>query len=117
MSLNQVQDKPVQDKPVQDKPVQETTETATELLQRLERGYVEKAKVLIDLKDHLNKVQDQVLDAHNNSFKAYQSFSNAKENYLVGVINTQNTRLEQLDLKSNSLPVVTEKSRSDNVQA
>jgi len=100
---------------------EENKETVAELLQRLERTYVERARVLVDQKDQLTKVQDQVLASQDAAFKAYQAFTNAKEQYLVGVISNQNAQLQKLAPAptpaptAKPLPTVVEEPREDNV--
>jgi len=70
-------------------------ETVAELLQRLERTYVESARFVKDVKDQLLKVQDQLLAAQDAEIRSYQNFNSAKEQYLMNVINQQNARLQQ----------------------
>ena len=71
-------------------------ETEQEILHRLERSYNERYRILIDLKDQLCKLQDQVLAASDSAFKSFQTLSNAKEQFLVNIVGTQNQQLKKL---------------------
>jgi Mg2+ and Co2+ transporter CorA len=86
-------------------------ESAQDVLMRLERSYLDRAKTLSELKDQLSKLQEQVMTAHDVAFKAFQTFSSSKEQYLVNVINTQNTRLKQLTPAAEASPA----TREDNL--
>ena len=82
-----------------------------ETLAKLRTTHMEKTKVLADLKDQLLKLQDQLLSAQDDVFKSFQAFAGASEQFLVNVINDQNSQLQT----AKTVAPVTE-PRSDNLQ-
>jgi hypothetical protein len=87
-------------------------ETASAVLQRLELAYKESSGVLSELKIKQVKLQEQMLAAQDESFKAYQQFTNTKENYLLSIIQQQKTATAEA-----SVEVVDDKTRSNNVDS
>lgn len=85
-------------------------ETASAVLQRLELAYKESSSVLSELKTKQAKLQEQMLAAQEESFKAYQQFANTKENYLLSIIQQQKTATE-----STNAAVTSDRPRSNNV--
>ena len=70
-------------------------ESVSDVLQRLERTYIERADEFNAAKEQLAKNQEQVIETQSAAFKAYQILSVSKEKYLLTVIQNQNARLKQ----------------------
>lgn len=70
-------------------------ETPQEILNKLEKTYLEKAKLLNEAKEQLDKARDVVIAASNESFRAFVTLTNTKEQYLVNVINAQQQELKK----------------------
>jgi hypothetical protein len=71
-------------------------ETAQETLQRLENEYVKAEGVVQDLQGQLATLRDKLISAQSASTKALLASTNAKEQYLINVINAQQTELKKL---------------------
>jgi hypothetical protein len=79
-------------------------QTPQEILLTLERAYIDRVRVLTELKDNLLKMQDQVLAAQDGAFKAYQNLSIAKEQYLITVVSSQKNYISQMAAVKNDTP-------------
>lgn len=76
-------------------------ETNQEVLGRLEKTYVEKVAAVNELRAQVVKLQEQLVEAHTLAFKALQTFSNAKEQYLISIVNSQKSQIEKLSSVNN----------------
>lgn len=96
-----------------------TQESMIENLNKLERAYVERATLTRNIKEQLMKIQDQLLASQDSEHRAFQNFTNSKEQYLVMIIKQQKNELDTSNsTKSTSEPDVPDivESRTDNVE-
>lgn len=79
------------------------TETDQEILNRLEKTYVEKVSAVNELRFQVLNLQEQLVEAHKLAFKALQKYSTAKEQYLISIINSQKNQIEKLSIANNTV--------------
>lgn len=63
--------------------------SAQDVINDLEKEFVEKFRIMTDAKDALLKSQDSLIKAQEASLKAMQNLFGAKEKYLVQIIQQQ----------------------------
>jgi hypothetical protein len=90
---------------------QTNNETPDEVLKRLSDDYQEKAQIVNDVNNKIQELNAQLVTAQQNALLALQTLSNAKEQFLVQILNQRNQQLQELQQKS-SLPVVEERENN-----
>lgn len=98
----------------------ETKQSPQEVISKLREAHLEKVKLLADLKDKMNKVRDEIIDAQDAVFKTFQNLASTSEQYLVSVVESQNNQLKSNQTNAQNttrdLPTIPE-SRADNLKA